>query len=86
MSFGYYLYLFQPIINITMGLEGLESIVGQRCASLFVFSMVKPPCVRLCLPWHRYNLGNYSANKLGARPNRVSCFMGLIDSPDVLRL
>lgn len=33
------------ITNKTIWLEGLEFIVGQRCASLFVLSMVNPLCV-----------------------------------------
>lgn len=36
-------FLVQLIItDITKTLEGLESIAGQRCASLFVFSIVNP--------------------------------------------
>lgn len=66
-------------------------VLGVHCLSGVcpcLFSPWRIPCVFvcLCLPWHRYNLGNYSANKLGARPNRKSCFLGLIDSLDVLRV
>lgn len=53
---------------------------------LCLFSPLWIPCVCLCLPWHCYSLGNYSANKLGARPNTEPCFLGLIDSLDVFRV
>lgn len=68
-----------------MELEGYSPLFV-RSVYLCLFSPWWIPCVCFCVPWHCYNLGNYSANKLGAMPNTESFFVGLIDSLDVLRL
>lgn len=43
-----------------------------RGVHLCLFSPWWIPRVCFCLPWPCYNLGNYRANKLGARPKRLA--------------
>ena len=66
----------------TMGPEGLEYIVGQRCAIFVCLLHCESPACACVYHGTATTLGNYSANKLGAGPNRESCFLGLIDSLD----
>lgn len=59
-----------------------ESVVCRRWAYLFVFSMVNPPqCSGL--PWHRNNLDNYRANKVGARPKKSISLSACLSTPCV---
>lgn len=75
------------ITNTTMGQCGLRAHCWTEVC-IFVCFLHGESCVCVCfsLSWHFYSLGNYSANKLGGRLNRESCFLGLIDSPDVLKV
>lgn len=78
--------LVQLIITYsTIGLEGLESIVRQRCASLISPWWIPSVCVCVYRGTATFWVITVQTNWAPGR-NRESCFLGLIDSLDVLRV